>query len=183
MTLERRTPLKRGTKGLARTEFKRKAPTTTSSASKRRAPVRKVSTRRAEENKLRAKLRDLLTRRDGPLCAWPLGRPHRWDDMHEVYTRSRSGGIITDLRIIIGLCRHHNGVATDTRAAQCLGVVVPSWAGEQDTDGAMATAAAIREGLAAGGSTPCPWRDPTRPCPSPHGPQRDRCEQLQSPPG
>lgn len=126
----------------------------------------------------RAGIRDVVRAEQGARCAWPrCARP--WEDLHEVHTRARSGGNITDRRIIIGLCRQHNGAAgDDPRAGECVGVVVPSWAAERDVKHAMSVAEHTRLVLDQGDPQPCPWRRDDGHCTSPLKTQRQRCELL-----
>jgi hypothetical protein len=147
----------------------------------RTGPVNPRSKKRKAAMVERSKLWDVVRAEQGVRCAWPrCAKP--WDDLHEVHTRARSGGNITDRRIIIGLCRNHNGKAgDDPRAAECLGVVVPSWAAENDLDHAMNVAERLRLVLEQGDPQPCPWRRDDGHCTSPLSVQRERCVALHGP--
>lgn len=174
--LNRRTPLKRGASQLKRTPLVR-----TGGNLKRGGRVKPRSEKRKAEMVERAKIRDVVAAEQGPRCAWPrCAKP--WEDLHEVHTRARSGGDITNRAIIIGLCREHNGRAgDDPRAAECLGVVVPSWAAERDEHHAMSLAERLRLVLEQGDPQPCPWRRLDGACTSPLEVQRDRCTLLHGP--
>lgn len=68
--------------------------------------VRQVSSRRAAQNRLRAKIaRDLGPQR----CQWPEGCTRVADDWDEILTRGR-GGSPTDLANALFLCRFHHDV-------------------------------------------------------------------------
>jgi hypothetical protein len=173
--LSRRTPLKRGGQ-LKRSPMKR---STTPLA--RGAKLSPRSAKRKAQMVERAAIRDVVRREQGLRCAWPRCA-RTWDDLHEVHTRARSGGNITDRRIIIGLCREHNGRAGDNpRAAECLGVVVPSWAADNDVEHAMSVAEHLRLVLDKADPQPCPWRRDDGRCTSPWDTQRQRCELLHGP--
>jgi 5-methylcytosine-specific restriction endonuclease McrA len=174
--LNRRAPLKRGTSQLKRTPLARSG-----ASLQRTGKLQPRSTKRKAAMTERAKLRDVVAAEQGPRCAWPrCAKP--WEDLHEVHTRARSGGDITNRAIIIGLCREHNGRAgDDPRAAECLGVVVPSWAAENDVEHAMGVAERLRLVLEQGDPQPCPWRRLDGGCSSPLEIQRDRCELLHGP--
>lgn len=127
----------------------------------------------------RRDLYDIVRAEQGYKCAWPRCT-RQWDDLHEVHTRAR-GGDITDRSVIIGLCRTHNGQAgDDPSAAQCVGVVVPSWAAHNDLPHAMSVAARLRLVLEQGDPQPCPWRRYDGTCRSPLSVQRERCGVLHS---
>ena len=169
----KRSPLKRGASQLKRTPLARSGGNLA-----RSGPVNARSTKRKAAMVERAKLWDVVRAEQGNRCAWPRCA-RDWQDLHEVHTRARSGGNITDRRIIIGLCREHNGKAgDDPRAAECLGVVVPSWAAENDLDHAMNVAERLRLVLHQGDPQPCPWRRNGEKCTSPLAVQRERCEAL-----
>jgi len=138
-------------------------------------PVR--SEKRKKQMIERAPIWETVLKEQGPVCAWPKCND-RWDDLHEVHTRAR-GGSITDRTCIIGLCRRHNGEATDTRPAECIGVVIPSWAGNSDLQTAMDQAAALRQGVESGNPMPCPWQRGET-CTSPVPKQKERCEEARS---
>jgi hypothetical protein len=176
VSLQRRTPLKRGSSQLKRSPLKR-----TGATLARSGPVNARSDKRKAQMAERSKLYDVVRAEQGNVCAWPrCVRP--WDDLHEVHTRARSGGNITDRSIIVGLCRTHNGAAgDDPRAAECLGVVVPSWAAESDLAHTMAVAERLRLVLKQGDPQPCPWRRDGQHCTSPMDVQRQRCEALHGP--
>lgn len=171
MSLQRRTPLKRTPLKRGATSLQRKA------MPKARKALPAKSKRRRAEAPARAALYDLVRTRDGPTCAWPrCTRP--WVDVHEVYTRGRGGSHI-DERVVVGLCREHNTYAGDeTRRAECAGCVVPSWAAEQDLEGAMADAALVRAALEHRDPQPCPWRRLGEPCTSGDDTQAKRCDAL-----
>jgi hypothetical protein len=172
----KRSPLKRGTSQLKRTPLARSGATLS-----RATAVNPRSKKRKAAMAERSKLWDVVRAEQGNQCGWPrCARP--WVDLHEVHTRARSGGNITDRRIIIGLCREHNGKAgDDPRAAECLGVVVPSWAAENDIDHTMNVAERLRLVLHQGDPQPCPWRRDDGRCTSPWTVQQERCEALHGP--
>ena len=182
MALARRTPLNRGTSQLKRTPMDRgKGLASGQTPLKRASKVAPRSKKRKAAMVERSALWDVVRAEQGLQCGWPRGAKP-WDDLHEVHTRARSGGSITDRRIIIGLCREHNGKAGDNpRAAECLGVVVPSWAAENDLDHAMAVAERQRLVLPQGDPQPCPWRRDDGRCTSPLQIQHDRCVALHGP--
>jgi len=171
----KRSPLNRGSSQLKRTPLAR------SGGTLKRSRLNPQSAKRKAQMVERVKLHDVVRAEQGPRCAWPrCARP--WEDLHEVHTRARSGGNITDRSIIVGLCRIHNGAAgDDPRAAECLGVVVPSWAAEADLPHTMAVAERMRLVLDQGDPQPCPWRRADGRCTSPLDTQRDRCELLHGP--
>ena len=142
----------------------------------KRSRVNPRSKKRAAEMERRYELYDVVRREQGRRCAWP-GCTRQWDDLHEVLTRARGGSHI-DRPNIIGLCRAHNGEATNTRPAECLGVVIPSWAA-RDLTAALTQAETVRRSIGMGDPCPCPWRRAGEPCTSPNTVQAERCEQAQ----
>lgn len=177
MSLQRKAPLGRGTKGLQRkTPLTSKGDLAKGAGLKPSKGPKARSKKRAAEMPQRRALYDLVRARDGNTCAWPnCFRP--FDDVHEVLTRARGGSHI-DERVVIGLCRMHNEQATDTRPAECKGVVVPSWAAEQDLEAAMEVARRLRLAPLSD-PQPCPWRRNGEPCTSTDDTQRRRCDALQ----
>lgn len=124
----------------------------------------------------RIPLYDIVRAEQGRRCAWP-GCTRDWVDLHEILTRARAGSI-TDRDNVIGLCRDHNREATDTRPAECLGVVVPSWAAtpfDGDLGAALTAAADLRAAHETGDAPGCPWRRVTEGCTSPCPTQRSSC--------
>jgi len=105
--LRARTRLSRGDSELSRNPWPRPGQNG-KGAPARRAPIPRVSVKRARENRERAKMADRLwpDRRDGTVMCG-CGRPEcnrRADDGHEILSRAR-GGSITDETIIIPLAR------------------------------------------------------------------------------
>lgn len=139
---------------------------------RKRLPAR--SAKRASEMQERYRLYDDVARSQGPICGWP-GCTRRWDDLHEIHTRARGGSHI-DPRILLGLCRAHNSEATDTRPAECAGVVVPGWAGSKDIEWAMNEARRVRESRTTPNPVPCPWRQFDGGCKSTCDAQRSACD-------
>ena len=99
-----------------------------------RTPIRKVSAKRARENRERAAMADRRwpDRREGAvMCAVPgCGAA---DDLHEVLTRAR-GGSITDPENTVPLCRQHNHdlaqkPESELQWAYDLGLLKHSWDG------------------------------------------------------
>lgn len=172
--LIRRTPLR------ARTGLNAGKPLERTGELKRTSGPKPRSAKRAAEMDDRRAIYDWLRATHPVQCAWPrCSKP--WEDAHEVHTRARGGSHI-DRRVIIGLCRDHNRRAgDDPRAAECIGVVVPSWAADNDLDHAMRIAASTRLVLDQGDPQPCPWRRDDGACTSPLQVQRERCELLHGP--
>lgn len=119
--LRRKTPMPRGTVQLRRT-----APITVAAVSLvQRSRLRPVSTKRAAENRQRAKVVKQLVEAD-PICAFPSCTAFA-SDPHEIVPRSR-GGSIVDPEIIRLLCRpHHNWAHEHPIQATELGLLVHSW--------------------------------------------------------
>ena len=176
MALKRSKPLKR-TGGPKRTEMKRG-----SSELKRTTRVKPRSAKTAKVYRdERIPMYDEV-RQHQKLCAWP-GCRREWVDLHEVLTRGRAGskltgeGSITDRANVVGLCRKHNGEAQDeTRQAECLGVIIPSWGGGDRLTRSLVAASVLRARHEESDAPPCPWRRNGESCTSPNDGQRSRCD-------
>lgn len=106
---------------------------------KRQAPLRKVSDKRAAENKARASAMAVVARRSGGRCEAaamivtvdPVAASRckvKAVDGHEKLKRSR-GGSITDPRNIVHCCRScHTWTEAEVALATECGLLVPSWA-------------------------------------------------------
>jgi len=100
-----------------------------------RKSIRKVSAKRARENRERVAMADERwpDRREGTvMCAVPGCGPA--DDLHEVLTRAR-GGSITDPENTVPLCRQHNHdlaqkPESELQWAYDLGLLKHSWPGD-----------------------------------------------------
>jgi hypothetical protein len=107
-----------------------------------RTPLKKVSAKRARENRQRAAMADRLwpDRREGTvMCSVPWCAD-RADDLHETLTRAR-GGSITDERIVKPLCRQHNHdlaqkPESELQWAYRAGLLRHSWDGPPGSDAA-----------------------------------------------
>lgn len=118
--MNRNAPLTRRTGLTARTGLNRGKPLTRTAGlqatgqagSPRRSRLRPVSPKRAAENRQRSKLIRQLFPDGLGRCAWPRC-PDLADDVHEIISRARTGGLITDPSIYAPLCRAHNELATD----------------------------------------------------------------------
>ena len=102
-----------------------------------RTPIRKVSAKRARQNRERAAMADQRwpDRREGTaMCAVPGCGPA--DDLHEVLTRAR-GGSITDPENTVPLCRQHNHDLAQKPESELgwaykAGLLKHSWGGGDD---------------------------------------------------
>lgn len=127
----KRTPMKRGTKGINRTSKKR-------------------DVANAERRKVLAKLRQT---RGGCEARAVRRCTGAMDDGHEVHTRGR-GGSITDPDNILMVCRPcHDWITDHPREADCAGYTVPS----SGTPEQMAEARLIRELWRRGKATCSSW--------------------------
>lgn len=88
--------------------------------------LRKVSARRARENRTRAKVLKIVSERQDYRCARcgssaPL-------DGHEILRRSQCRSAITNPDLIVGLCRNcHEWVTANPQAAHDTGWSIWSW--------------------------------------------------------
>jgi hypothetical protein len=99
-------------------------------AAARRKPLRAVSARRQAENRKRRKLAAELYQ-ERPRCSVPWC-PDLADDIHEILSRARSGGIITDPGLWVPLCRRCHDLITFTPESELgwayeAGVLRHSW--------------------------------------------------------
>lgn len=95
----------------------------------RNTPVRKVSARRARENRERAAMADRLwpDRREGTVMCTVPECPRKADDLHEPLTRAR-GGSITSEDNVKPVCRQHNDELTlEPEWGYRLGFLKHSW--------------------------------------------------------
>jgi hypothetical protein len=127
----------------------------------RHTAIRRVSRKRARENRERSRLVRELFGPEPVRCAWPRC-PDLADDIHEILPRGR-GGSITDPSIWAPLCRFHNELATDdtrNQEGREAGLVFHSWeaadaratglvAAWRTAEGRFITEAAARAGDAA----------------------------------
>ena len=156
--IERRTPLSRKSAGQLK-----------------RSRIKPRSDKQAEVYDERRPLVDRLLRAR-PKCEARVvctGDPSV--DVHEILSRGRGGKII-DLpdEAFLCVCRAcHDWTDRYNGAAQCLGLLVPSWAFNV-TDDPWAVAKRLRERQ----GEPCPWRDLTRDCASLNASQQACCEPL-----
>lgn len=96
----------------------------------RRTPLRRVSRKRAQENRQRRKMASRRYGPDRPLCVWP-GPPHWADAFNEALTRAR-GGSITSEANTHPMCNLHNGMLASTPDSElgwayAIGLIRHSW--------------------------------------------------------
>lgn len=107
---------------MRRTPLARRTPLTATTGLARTTRLNPVSGKRAAENRARRTMVTELYPGAETLCAMyearaatglpPLdGCTRQADDLHETLTRARSGGVITDPRLCVPLCRWCNGEA------------------------------------------------------------------------
>jgi hypothetical protein len=104
--------------------------------------IRRVSAKRAAENRQRRAMVDDLFKGEQPLCVVWVARQPDWctawaDDLHEPLTRAR-GGSITDPDNAVPLCRACHDLITfkpesELEWAYDLGLLVHSWDAEIGT--------------------------------------------------
>jgi hypothetical protein len=118
-----------------RVALARYTPLSSGNGPKARMQLKAVSVKRAAENRVRAAMADRLwpDRREGTVMCSAPECPRPADDLHEILTRARSGGRITDPSIWAPVCRQHNEELTlEPQWGYDCGLLKHSWDANED---------------------------------------------------